>query len=111
MIKNTIRIQKINKIIKRTIYEIINENTNKSKTNIITITDVITSKDCSTSKIFISALNDNDTIVKNLNNSSKKLRENLSKKIHLYKTPKLIFINDEKLKTIEIIENIIKNIK
>ncbi|HFL8824156.1 MAG TPA: ribosome-binding factor A [Candidatus Azoamicus sp. OHIO1] len=103
----SIRIKKINRIIQKKLSEILNEKIYKSKTNIITITEVITDINLLTSKIFISTLKDAITITRNLNNSSAKLRAYLSNKMYLYKIPKLIFIHDSKTITTIELENLI----
>lgn len=99
MKKETIKIQKINKLIQINLSKIIHEKLYHMKDNLITITNVTTSQDLSISKIFISTIKNEKTILNILNTAAKKFRYNLSTKIKLNTIPKLIFIYDKNLNT------------
>jgi len=106
-----IKLKKLNKIIQKYLSKIIHEKIYNLKNDIITITNVITSKDLSISKIFISTLKENYTIIKILNNASKHLRYNLSKKIKTHKIPKIKFLYDENLNQTIKLKNLLETIK
>ncbi len=111
MKKESQRINKINKIIQKKISEIINNNIYEQKNNIITITKVITNKDISISKIFLTIFKNEKEVLEIMNNNSKIIRKELSSELKIYKTPKLIFILDTQNKEIEKIDQLIESTK
>ena len=67
------------------------------KDNLITITHVVTSPDLATSKIFVTTLKKNLSLIDMLNNASHTLKHHLSKNMKCYKIPKFVFIYDDAL--------------
>jgi len=101
------KIKRLNKFIQKNLSYIINNELKFSSTNLITITSVITNSDLSTSKVFITTLNEEKNIIKILNKSTNKLRGLLSNSAILNKVPKLIFVEDLDIKNQIKINNLI----
>ncbi len=83
--------ERINTLIKKTLSEMILEEMNG---NFITIMDVDTKSDLSSAVVIVSALENEEEVVEQLNTKSSHFRANLGKRVRLKKTPKLIFKKD-----------------
>ncbi|OGD64364.1 ribosome-binding factor A [Candidatus Berkelbacteria bacterium RIFOXYA2_FULL_43_10] len=108
-IDKSFKLIRINETIKRNLSQIL---VNHSRDNIVSIVRVETSSDLSQSKIYISALNYPDKILKHLNKLSSNIWRELADKIKIRRLPKLIFIVDNAINEIiitglpeELIEN------
>ena len=113
---NNIKMEKLNSLISRELTIILSREylTSKILPNII-IHEVKTSNDFSFSKIYFSTIiNDKDITVEMINNKlnkkNKDIRHKLSKKLTIYKTPKLIFIYDNSLENANKIQSILNDI-
>ena len=108
-IDKSFKLIRINETIKRNLSQIL---VNHSRDNIVSIVRVETSSDLSQSKIYISALNYPDKILKHLNKLSSNIWRELADKIKIRRLPKLILIVDNAINEIiitglpeELIEN------
>ncbi len=94
MREKSLRMEKVNMLLKKEISEIITEEFNISRDNFITVSLVDTTSDLSQANVYISALKDEDSILETLNKSSGHIRFILGKRIRIKKTPKLTFKKD-----------------
>jgi len=90
-LKKSHRMERINTLIKKALSEMIME---EMSGKFITIIGVDTKADLSSAVVIISALEDEENIVEELNTRSGHFRANLGKRVRLKKTPKLIFKQD-----------------
>lgn len=91
--KSTLKVKKFNKFFEKHLSNILIKEFTCSG-NIITITCIHFSLNANLAKIFISTFDKSEYIVKILNNSSNKIRYDLSTQIKISRIPKLIFIYD-----------------
>lgn len=91
---------------------IIEEEIKDKRIGFVTITAVSITNDLSYAKIYVTVLNDNEKeeTIKVLNNASKFIEMELSKKVDIRKMPELKFIYDESIEYSNNIESIIERI-
>lgn len=96
----SIRMEKVNREIKRRITEIIQEEIDDPHLGLVSITRVITTPDLRESKVYFSALRDgeNTRIEKTLNKMSRFIRKLLGTKIRIKYIPSLTFFPDSIIK-------------
>lgn len=109
---SSIKINRINAELVRTISEILLLETNDELLKSITITAADTSSDLSFSKIYFTSLIDRDhkELEKEMNEASDFVRKFVALKMDLRQTPKLKFYYDESIEYGNKIEGILKNI-
>jgi ribosome-binding factor A len=110
---NTIKQKRISADINRCLCQIINKESKDELLKDITITGCDVTNDLSFCYVYFTALDDSNTklLEKELNDdTSSFLRTELSKKIDLRHTPKLVFKYDNSIKYGDNIERIIKEI-
>ncbi len=114
MTQQLIKIEKLNSLILRELNLIIQKEYYKSGIiSEMTIHEVVTSNDCSQSKIYYSVVNQNcnlKSLNEIINKNNKSIRYKLSKKLSIYKTPKLIFIYDKTLDNVTKIQKILNTV-
>ena len=91
---------------------IIEEEIKDIRIGFVTITDVKMTNDLSYAKVYVTVLNDEerDTTIKALNNASKFIEMELSKRVDIRKMPELKFVYDESIEYSNNIESIIERI-
>ena len=91
---------------------IIEEEIKDIRIGFVTITDVKITNDLSYAKVYVTVLNDEerDTTIKALNNASKFIEMELSKRVDIRKMPELKFVYDESIEYSNNIESIIERI-
>lgn len=91
---------------------IIEEEIKDKRIGFVTITAVSITNDLSYAKIYVTVLNDNEKeeTIKVLNNASKFIEMELSKRVDIRKMPELKFIYDESIEYSNNIESIIERI-
>lgn len=91
---------------------IIEEEVKDERIGFVTVTSVSITNDLSFAKVYITVLNDNekDTTIKVLNNASKFIEMELSKRVDIRKMPELKFVYDESIEYSNNIESIIERI-
>jgi len=106
------RIKKVNEFLKRELSKIILKEFDFPHGIFLTITDVETSKNMGESKVFVSVFPEKETerclwvLKKNIYH----LQQILNKKLKTRIVPKIIFIENKKLKQAQKVEEILKNI-
>ena len=91
---------------------IIEEEIKDVRIGFVTITAVSITNDLSFAKVYVTVLNDEekDITIKTLNNASKFIEMELSKRVDIRKMPELKFVYDEVVEYSNNIENIIERI-
>ena len=91
---------------------IIEEEIKDKRIGFVTITAVSITNDLSYAKIYVTVLNDNEKeeTIKVLNNASKFIEMELSKRVDIRKMPELKFVYDESIEYSNNIESIIERI-
>ena len=94
------------------ISKIIEEEIKDTRIGFVTITAVSITNDLSYAKIYVTVLNDNEKeeTIKVLNNASKFIEMELSKRVDIRKMPELKFVYDESIEYSNNIESIIERI-
>jgi len=91
MREKTHRMEKVNMMLRKEISDIIFEEYQTQKDNLITVLNVDTKADLSSAEIYISVLKNEESVIDDLNKISGHIRYILGKKIRIKKIPKLIF--------------------
>lgn len=109
---SSIKINRINSELVRTISEILLLESNDELMKSITITAADTSSDLSFSKIYFTSLLDMEPcdLEKEMNEASDMIRKFVAEKMDLRQTPKFKFLYDDSISYGEKIESIIKDI-
>lgn len=109
---SSIKIQRINSEMVKTISDILANETRDEIMHTITITAVDTSSDLSFAKVYFTSLLDlsKEQLEKEMAEASDFVRRNVAEKLDLRQTPKLKFIYDESIDYGNKIEKIIENI-
>ncbi len=91
---------------------ILEEEIKDERIGFVTITAVSITNDLSFAKVYVTVLNDNEkeTTLKALNNASKFIEMELSKRVEIRKMPELRFVYDESIEYSNNIEKIIERI-
>lgn len=110
---SSIKIQRINSEMVKTISEILLMETRDELMHTITITAVDTSNDLSFAKVYFTSLTDlpKEQLEKEMDEASDFIRRNVAAKMDLRQTPKLKFLYDESIDYGNKIEKIIESIK
>lgn len=93
MTKSTIKVERLNNLIRKNLLYIIKKYI-FSYNAVISITFIKTTYDLSASNIYILISNNELSVVNDLNKIAFKIKNDLSKKIRLYKIPTLYFFYD-----------------
>lgn len=101
------RIDKINELIREKLSQ---EICNINPDQMISISDVDTSKDLSFCNVYINVLNDNQSVIDNLNKHSYQHQQKLSRQIKLRKMPKIRFFIDRTESEAEKISNLLNQV-
>ncbi len=89
------RVERINELIRRELVTLLKNETKDPRLQVVSITDVLASRDLSSAKVFYTAPEqDNNTVEALLNKASGFFRSRLSKTLDLRHTPALKFIYD-----------------
>ncbi len=109
------RMEKINAEVQKTLSEIINDDLRNPLLDdcVLTVCQVKVSPDFSSARVFISALNTNEsheTIIKELSKSSSFIKKRLAEKQNFKRTPNLTFIYDDSLEQGERIKKLIEGL-
>lgn len=107
------RAQRVAEQIRRTVADIISRQVHDMNKAFISLTAVKLSPDLSIAKIYITTLVTGDarqSALANLNDASSFLRGELSQKVNLRQTPKLIFVYDESIEHGSAMEKLIDGI-
>lgn len=109
---SSIKIQRINSELVRTISEILMTETNDEFMKTITITAADTSSDLSYAKVYFTSILDRtpQELEKEMNEASDFFRKFVAEKMDLRQTPKLKFVYDESIAYGNKIEHILENI-
>jgi len=91
MREKTHRMEKVNMMLRKEISDIIFEEYQTQKDNLITVLNVDTKADLSSADIYISVLKNEESVIDDLNKISGHIRYILGKKVRIKKIPKLIF--------------------
>ncbi|GAB6072665.1 hypothetical protein JCM14244_10420 [Venenivibrio stagnispumantis] len=91
MREKTHRMEKVNMMLRKEISDIIFEEYQTPKDNLITVLNVDTKADLSSAEIYISVLKNEESVIDDLNKISGHIRYILGKKVRIKKIPKLIF--------------------
>lgn len=91
MREKTHRMEKVNMMLRKEISDIIFEEYQTQKDNLITVLNVDTKADLSSAEIYISVLKNEESVIDDLNKISGHIRYILGKKVRIKKIPKLIF--------------------
>ncbi len=102
------RMEQINELVKRALSEILQQ---ELPDFFMSVTEVKTSKDLSYAKIWISAIQNEEQIVKECEKKGKEIRMQLSQKIKLKTTPYLHFVLDKTEKEAAKIDKLIEESK
>ena len=108
------RTERINELIKEEICFIIKNRLKDPRLGFLTVLNVITSKDLSLSKIYVSIYGDNETKDKTMEalmSATGFIRGELSNRIRMKFVPELVFIHDESEEIRFRIDGILKEIK
>ena len=91
---------------------IIEEEIKDERIDFVTITAVSITNDLSFAKVYVTVLDDSkkEETIKALNNASKFIEMELSKRVEIRKMPELTFVYDESIEYGKKIENIIEEI-
>lgn len=108
----SIRLGKINSLIKEELSLILLHKMADPALSLVTVTKVKTSPDISQTKVYVSVYDreKRDEVLEKLNDLNKFLRMELAKKVRLRHVPELFFYIDDTLDYVEKIENIFKDI-
>ena len=108
----TTRQSKIGRLLQKELSEILRQETVKMNGTLISVSAVRVSPDLSIAKVYLSIFpsEKGEELLKNIQNSSKQIRHELSQKVRyqLRKTPDLVFYLDDSLDYIENIDNLLK---
>lgn len=109
---SSIKIQRINSEMVKTISEILLMETRDELMHTITITAVDTANDLSYAKVYFTSLSDlpKEQLEKEMDEASDFIRRNVAAKMDLRQTPKLKFLYDKSIDYGNKIEKIIENI-
>jgi len=96
----SLRIERVNKEIKRNLMEIIQQQIDNPSLGIVSITKVNTSPDLKRTKIYFSVLNDEkiNEVEVILNRMKGFIRSSLGRKLRIRSLPQLFFFPDESIK-------------
>lgn len=112
MQQTSYRTEKINQLIWRELVVLLRNHIKDPRVRGVSITEVITSKDLSSSKVFFSCDNDKrDEVLQGLAAAKGFIRSQLAKGVDLRHTPELIFHYDDTMHKAESIERVLHNIK
>jgi ribosome-binding factor A len=105
------RVQRINELILRELVTLLKQKTKDPRLHGVTITDVISTRDLSSAKVFYTVTEENKSIVGPLlDKASGFFRTSLSKKLNLRHTPAIRFIFDPAPNTGAKIEELLSKI-
>ena len=106
------RIQRVEKLLKQLISELIKENIDEDL-GLITVTDVIVTGDIQSAKVYLSLINqlNKEVVLKALEVKRQEFQRFLGRKLRMRYTPKLFFIIDEKDIDINHVEKLLEEIK
>lgn len=108
----SIKIERINSELVKTISEILANETRDNLMHTITITAADTSKDLSFTKIYFTSISNlnNEQLEKEMNEASDFVRKKVAEKMDLRQTPKIKFVYDKSIEYGNKIEKIIEEI-
>lgn len=108
----TRRVQKVAKLLKQQISVLIKKEINEEY-GIITVTAIDVTPDLKEAKVYISCFDKNyeKEISRDLGNSVLEFQHVLGKKLQMKFTPRLIFIADQSLATIDRVEEILEEVR
>ena len=106
------RIQRVEKLLKQLVSELIKENINEDL-GLITVTDVIVTKDLQQAKVYLSLINlpNKEAVLKALEAKKQEFQRYLGRQLKMRYTPKLTFLIDESEKDINHVEKLLEEIK
>lgn len=109
----SLRLQKINELIKRQVSELIREKIDIANDILITVNEVITSPDLKQAKLMISVYPflHSEKVLKTLQNQIYHLQQILNHNLKMHPVPKIIFILDKSQEKQNKIEKILQKIK
>lgn len=107
------RIKKVNELIKRELGGIILKEVDFSKSTLVTITLVKTSKDLREAKVFVSIMPEKEgvNVLKTLKREIYHLQQLLNQRLVMRPVPKISFLEDTGLKKVQKVEKILGDIK
>ena len=108
----SIRIQRINELLKEEVSQVLLKEMNFSNC-LVTITEVDASSNLSNAKVKISVLpqSKTDVILKKLNKNIYQIQQKINRKLNMRPVPKLIFIVDKVSQQAQRVEDILHKIK
>ncbi len=105
----SIRNERIASIIKKNVAQIIEFELNDPNVGLVTITDVVVTRDLSMAKIYFMTYSPGkEKTLNSLTRAKGHIRSQLAKFLKTYKTPDLKFIYDDSLEKANHLENLIK---
>ncbi len=106
------RIEKVNSLIKEELSMILLTTMDREHFKLLTITRVITSKDLSTSKVYISMPQGSfESFQLWLKPHIFRMQGEMNKRLSLYKTPRLVFLEDKTGDYVDRIEGLLQQIR
>jgi ribosome-binding factor A len=109
----SIRTEKVSEEIKHKISSVLSKDLSELNLGLVTVTNVVVSRDLKTAKIFLSFLGNKDPgeeCITKINDRKKLIRMHLSSRLYLRTMPDLFFYYDDSLEYASKIDKLIKKI-
>ena len=109
----SVRSEKVSEEIKHKISEVLTKDLAELNLGLVTVTNVVTSKDLRVAKVYLSFLGNKqpaDVCIEKVNFRKKDIRMHLSSKIYLKYMPELFFYYDDRVEYASRIDELIKKI-
>ncbi|RPI18276.1 MAG: 30S ribosome-binding factor RbfA [Ignavibacteriae bacterium] len=109
----SIRSEKVSEEIKHQINSVLTKDLTDINAGLVTVTNVIMSRDLKTAKIYLSFLGNKETpekIIEKVNLRKKQIRMHLGSKVYLKNVPELFFYHDDTMEYASKIDELIKKI-
>ena len=106
------RIQRVEKLLKQLVSELIKENINEDL-GLITVADVIVTRDLQQAKVYLSLINlpNKEAVLKALEAKKQEFQRYLGRQLKMRYTPKLTFLIDKRDMDINHVEKLLEEIK
>ena len=109
----SVRSEKVSEEIKHKISEVLTKDLAELNLGLVTVTNVVTSKDLRVAKVYLSFLGNKqpvDVCIEKVNFRKKDIRMHLSSKLYLKYMPELFFYYDDRVEYASRIDELIKKI-
>lgn len=105
------RTDRIGDLIQRELSYLIQHKMNDPRVGMVTLSEVVVSKDLSHAKIYVNTMHEAEQTVDTLNKAAGFLRQALAQRIELRTTPSLKFFYDDALERANKIEKLLNNVR